>query len=361
VTVLNLEFYDNTAWVWLLAVGVGVAVFLGLSLLRRIGLSRVPKLTQRTRNDVNDFILEGLQQTKILLLIVFALYAGSLVLSFPPAVRRAMNAIALLSLLFQVAFWGHAIISFWLKRYLTRKTEEDVEAATTIGALGFLIKLVLWVVVLLVALQNLGIDITALITGLGIGGVAIALAVQSVLGDLFASLSIVFDKPFVVGDFIIVGDLLGTVEKIGLKTTRLRSLNGEQLIFSNSDLLRSRIRNFKRMYERRITFTFGVTYRTPYEKLAAIPGMVQDIVNAQDQIRFDRAHFKAYGDFSLNFEVVYYVLVPEYNVYMDIQQSINLALYKKFSEEGVDFAYPTQTLYISSHAEAPSASLAHDG
>ena len=349
---LKLEFYGNTTWTWFLGLGIGIVVFLLLYLLKRIGFSRFASLAKRTKNDFDDLIAEGLLNTKVLFLVLFSIYGASLVLSLPPVVHRVINTIALLSLLFQVAFWGHSIITFWLKRYLKQKLQEDAETATTVSALGFLIKLVLWAVVVLLALQNLGVDITTLITGLGIGGVAIALAVQSVLGDLFASLSIVLDKPFVVGDFIIVDDLLGTVEKIGLKTTRVRSLTGEQLVFSNSDLLNSRIRNYKRMYERRIVFTIGVTYQTPYEKLASIPEMIQKIVTSQDQVRFDRAHFKSYGDFSLNFEVVYYVLVPDYNTYMDIQQSINLALYKKFTEEGIEFAYPTQTLFLERAEEA---------
>ncbi len=357
----ELEFYGNTTWIWFLALGIGVAIFLCLYLLKRIGFSRFAVLAERTKNDLDNFISEGLLNTKALFLIVFSLYGASLVLSLPPVVRKVVNTVALLSLLFQVAFWGHAIITFWLKRYLKRKLQEDAETATTVGALGFLIKLVLWVVVILLALQNLGVDITALITGLGIGGVAIALAVQSVLGDLFASLSIVLDKPFVVGDFIIVGDLLGTVEKVGLKTTRLRSLAGEQLVFSNSDLLSSRIRNYKRMYERRIAFGFGVIYQTPYEKLASIPGMVKEIVTSHDLVRFDRAHFKSYGNFSLDFEVVYYVLVPEYNTYMDVQQSINLALYKRFAQEGIEFAYPTQTVYLERAEENTPDGQAGEG
>jgi small-conductance mechanosensitive channel len=175
----------------------------------------------------------------------------------------------------------------------------------------------------------------------------VALAIQNILGDLFASLSIVLDKPFVIGDFIIVGDLMGTVEKIGLKTTRVRSLSGEQLVFGNHDLLQSRIRNFKHLFERRILFSFGVIYQTPHDKLAAIPGMVREIIESLEDTRFDRAHFKEYGDFSLNFEVVYYVLKPDYNAYMDTQQAINLALYQRFQQAGIEFAYPTQTLFIT--------------
>jgi small-conductance mechanosensitive channel len=208
------------------------------------------------------------------------------------------------------------------------------------------VKVVLWAAVVLIALDNLGVHITTLVAGLGVGGIAVALAVQNILGDLFSSVTIILDKPFVIGDFIIVGDFLGSVEHIGLKTTRVRSLSGEQLVFANSDLLKSRIRNFKQMTERRIVFAFGVIYQTAADKLAAIPGLVREIVEAQPQARFDRAHFKAFGGSSLDFEVVYWVTNPDYNLYMDIQQAINLGLFRRFAAEGIEFAYPTQTLYV---------------
>ena len=201
---------------------------------------------------------------------------------------------------------------------------------------------------ILIALDNIGVNITTLIAGLGISGIAVALAVQNILGDLFASFSIVLDKPFVIGDFIIVDDYLGTVEHVGLKTTKIRSLSGEQLVFSNADLLKSRIRNYKRMNERRDVFTIGVLYQTPHEILSQIPKMICKIIENQAQVRFDRAHFKEYGDYSLKFEVVYWIQNPDYNVYMDTQQSINLDIFKHFKEAGVEFAYPTQTLLLQS-------------
>jgi len=212
--------------------------------------------------------------------------------------------------------------------------------------MGFLAKAAVWSVFLLLILQNLGVQITALLAGVSVGGIAVALAVQNVLGDLFSSLSIVLDKPFVVGDFIIVGDSMGTVEHVGLKSTRVRSLSGEQLVFANSDLLTSRIRNFKRMQERRAVFTFGVTYDTPPEKLEIIPDTVRRLIEEEEQTRFDRCHFKGFGDFALTFETVFYILVPDYNVYMDIQQSINLKLSRFFAETGIEFAFPTQTIHL---------------
>ena len=186
-----------------------------------------------------------------------------------------------------------------------------------------------------------------MVAGLGVGGIAVALATQNILGDLFASLSIVLDKPFVIGDFLIVGDFMGSVEYVGLKTTRLRSLSGEQLVFSNTDLLGSRIRNYGRMYERRVVFKLGVTYQTPREKLSRIPAIIREAIETQDNSRFDRSHFQAYGDFSLNFESVYYIGSPDYNLYMDVQQAVNLRIHERFEEESIEFAYPTQTLFVA--------------
>jgi small-conductance mechanosensitive channel len=185
-----------------------------------------------------------------------------------------------------------------------------------------------------------------MVASLGIGGIAVALALQNVLGDLLASLSIVLDKPFVIGDMVVVGDLSGTVEHVGLKTTRVRSLSGEQLVFSNSDLLSSRIRNFKRMDERRVLFQIGVVYGTPRAKLEAIPGMVKEAVEAQSNARFDRCHFKTFGASSLDFETVYYMRVPDYQAYMDTQHAINMAIYQRFEDEGLEFAFPTQTIFL---------------
>jgi small-conductance mechanosensitive channel len=200
--------------------------------------------------------------------------------------------------------------------------------------------------VLLLALDNLGINITAFVAGLGIGGIAVALATQKILGDIFASLSIVLDKPFVLGDFIVVQDHMGTVEHIGLKTTRLRSLTGEQLIISNSDLLDSRIQNFKRMQERRVLFTINVPYETSHEKVAKVSGILKNVVENRKEIRFDRAHLKQFTPSGIEFEVVYYVLQAEFNVYMDIQQEMNLELFKRFESEGIEFARPAQQLQL---------------
>ena len=249
----------------------------------------------------------------------------------------------------QVGLWGTGVISLYIKRGVASRMEEDHAGdATTLDALGLIAKIVLWVVLSLFILDDLNVEISSLLTGLGIGGIAVALALQNILADLFASLSITFDKPFAIGDFVVVDDFEGDVEDIGLKTTRIRSLSGEELIFSNTDLLNSRIRNYKRLEKRRISFTIGVVYGTPVEKLKMIPGMIEDIITPLENVEFDRAHFKTLGDFSLDFSVVYHVLVPAYASYLDKQQAINLEIYQRFEKEGIEFAYPTQTVMLES-------------
>ena len=301
---------------------------------------------------LDDDLIKALTHTKGLFLIIVSLYLGSRFVELTPKSESIFNSVTMIALFIQAGLWASVILNETLERYRKKLLDENPASITTISAMGFVGKLVLWAVVLLLALDNLGINITALIAGLGVGGIAVALAVQNILGDLLAALSIVLDKPFTVGDFLIVDDYLGSVENVGLKTTRIRSLSGEQLVFSNSDLLKSRLRNYGRMYERRVVFSIGVTYQTPREKLEKIPTILRESIEAQDKIRFDRSHFKAYGDFSLNFETVYYVLGPDYNLYMDIQQAINMAIHKRFEEEAIEFAYPTQTLFVVNQNEA---------
>jgi len=361
---LNTLFHQNPVWLWFLAAAITGAVPVLLWFGKGVLVRRLGALAERTKTDIDDFVVDLLDRTKLLFLILLGIYAGSLALDLPAIADRVIKTLMLLSFLLQVGYWGSAVITFWINRVVKRRLEQDPTAVSTIHAFGILGKIGLWAILILLALDNVGVKITSLIAGLGIGGVAIALAVQNILGDLFASLSIVFDKPFVIGDFIIVGDLLGTVERIGLKTTRVRSLSGEQLIFSNKDLLQSRIRNYKRMFERRVVFTVGVTYDTPYEKLEAIPKMIREIIEAQGNTRFDRSHFSAYGESSLSFETVYYVLVPDYNAYMDIQQAINLAIYRRFEDEAIEFAFPTRTIHLASQASAgptPSPTRADPG
>jgi len=353
--ILERVFYDNTLKAWLIALGVALVGFIVLRILKKVVGRKAAALARKTVSQVDDYAAELIQRTKPFFLLFLSLYLGSHFLSLPGTAKQVLSRLTVLALLIQFAIWGNGLFESWRRQIQRQKREHDPASVATYAALGFLVRLVVWTIVLLMALANLGINITALVTGLGISGIAVALALQNILGDLFASMSILLDKPFVIGDFIIVDGLMGTVQHIGLKTTRVHSLSGEQLVFGNSDLLKSRIRNYKRMEERRIVFNVGVVYQTPPEKLAAIPGMIEEIIKAQELARFDRSHFKAFGNFSLDFENVYYVNSPDYNIYMNVQQAINLAVFRRFQDEGIEFAYPTQTILIDRGAD-PSGS-----
>jgi len=334
---------------WVEGGAIFLVTLLAVFFLRRLLLGRLKKgsrLTTRTLRmpqmpgELDDLLLGLARQTRWTLLALPALYLGSEALTLPPGAERALRTAAVLALLLQMAIWVSAGIDAWVVGYRRRRLEIDAASATTVGALRFLGKLVLWAILLLLALDNLGINVTALVTGLGIGGVAVALALQNILGDVFASLSIVLDKPFVLGDPIGVGDAAGTVESIGLKTTRLRSPTGEQLIFGNGDLLKSRIRNFRRMESRTVTFAFTLAYGTSADELEAVPGLVRAIVEREPQVRFERAHLKGFGAAGFDFEVSYTVLSADFNLYMDRQQAIDLALLRALAERGIELARP---------------------
>ncbi len=320
--------------------------FFVIRIVIRIGISRLSILAKKTSTIWDDAITDALAQTHRLFVLIIAVSLGSLWLVFPERIQGIINSITSIALIIQGGLWLNNIGQFWLKQESQRRRKIDPSTVTTVSAIGFVGRLLLWILIMLLLLDNLGFDVTALMAGLGVGGIAVALAVQNILGDLFASLSIVLDKPFAVGDFLIIDEHMGAVENVGLKTTRIRSLSGEQLVFSNTDLLKSRIRNYGRMFERRVVFKFGVTYQTPRVQLKQIPVIVREAIQEQEKVRFDRAHFQAYGDYALNFETVYYVLGPDYNLYMDIQQSIILRIHERFEQEGIQFAYPTQTVYL---------------
>lgn len=343
---LNTSYFGNSLQDWLVAVCIFALSLVVLKAVLGLLISRLSHLADLTAHEYDDLLVAILKNTKLLALVACSSYFASTVIVLKPGLEAKAGKAVMLVLILQAGFWAGSGISFWLQRTMQRRMEQDRSSATTIGFLGFVARVCLWVVVLLLLLGNLGVNITGLVAGLGIGGIAVALAVQNILGDLLASLSIVLDKPFVIGDFIVVDNLAGTIEHIGLKTTRIRSLSGEQLILSNNDLLKSRVHNYKRMSERRIVFGFGVVYQTSLEQLQRIKALVGDIIRSQENARLDRVHFKNYGDSSLNFEVVYFVKNSDYTAYMDLQEAINLAMFKAFGQEGIEFAYPTQTIFV---------------
>ena len=301
-------------------------------------------------------VLEGTSRT---LMLVAALLVGAGLLELPGRWESRLAQWWFVAVALQMGLWGMRGIAIGVRRYVERHSSggmTQVSASATLMSWG--LRTLLWSVVLLAILSNVGVNITAFIASLGVGGIAVALAVQSILADLFASLAIAVDKPFEVGDFVEVGGVSGTVQMIGLKSTRIRSLQGEQVVMSNTDLLKQTIRNYRLLQERRIVFAFGIAFDATAEQAEAVPGIVRKVVESHKELRFDRAHFKAFGANALEYEVVYTVLDPGYNVYMDMQQSINLALMREFKALGVAFALPTRTVHIAAAPAQPSAPLA---
>ena len=337
---------DNTAQDWLIAAGVFVVMIVVVRGVIGIGLRRVKAIAAKTETDVDDLVTELLEKTKFLFVALVALYAGARSLTLPPEVDDLLSTILVLGFLIQGAFWANGMVNYMLESWARQKFEADPTISTALGSVGFLIRFAVWATFVMLALDNLGINIGPLVASLGIGGVALALALQGILGDLFASLTIIFDKPFAVGDYIQVGDLAGTVQHVGLKSTRIRATSGEQLVFSNADLLGSRIRNFQSRQERRCAFTLGVTYDTSSEKLERIPDMIREIIESRENTRFDRSFFMTFGDSALNFETVYHMLVPDFKTYGETHHAINLEIFSRFGEEGIEFAYPTQKVYF---------------
>lgn len=356
---LQVSVFGNPLGAWLVALGLAAVVAMVLPLIKLQVERRLHARAERDGAQLSRYAAAMVHATRRSVMWLVAVFVGARAVTLPPKIDTALASVAAVALLLQVALWAQCALDVWLQRRLDRARATDMAAITTVGMLGFIGRIALWSLAVLMILDNLGFNVTALVAGLGIGGVAVALAVQNILGDLLASLSITLDKPFLVGDFIVVDDIAGTVEHVGLKTTRVRSLSGEQVVFANADLLKSRIHNYKRLYERRVLFGFGVLYRTPPEQLAAIQSIVREAITGQQGTRFDRAHFKGFGDSSLDFEVVYFVLDPDYNRYMDIQQAINLELVKRFAAAGVEFAFPTRTVHVES-LPAATAELAGD-
>jgi small-conductance mechanosensitive channel len=344
------SLFGNSWLTWLAALGVAVAVFLLLVVARRIVRRRFDKLRTTEKTELLEIPLQILSRTTVLFFAAMSLYCGSQVLALAPKIERLLTSAATIAFFWQAGVWGIAAGSVWLERKRRHSVAGNQAAVGSLAVISFVMNVAIWAMVVLLTLDNLGVDITALVAGLGIGGVAVALAVQNVLGDLFASLSITLDRPFVVGDFLSVGEFLGSVEYIGIKSTRLRSLEGEQIIIANGDLLGSRVRNYGRMSERRVVFNTSVVYETSAEQLEQIPKLIRGIVESQSDIRFDRSHFAKHAAASIDFETVYYVLTADYNRYMDIQQAINLKLHREFARLGIRFAVPTQRLLLEGTA-----------
>ena len=342
-------YLQNRVIDYLIALVLFVSLIILVQIIKRLILRVIKAWAKKTTTTIDDKFVRAFEEkirTFSNLVYFGILYISIKRLTMNPQIEKFFNifVIVLLTIFgirFLLSLFVYSLETYWVKK------EKDKSKKLALRGIITLIRIIVWSIVLIILLDNLGIEISTLVAGLGISGIAIALAAQSVLGDFFSYFIIFFDRPFEIGDFIIVGDLKGTVEYIGLKTTRLSSLGGEQLIFSNQDLTSSRIKNYKRMNRRRISFQFGVTYNTDLERLKEIPEIVDKIITDIPDATLDRVHFSSYGDFSLNFEVVYYINGNDYNKYMDIQQEINLQIKDAFEKKAIEFAYPTQTVFLA--------------
>lgn len=296
---------------------------------------------------------EVLSATSTTLLLLASILIGIGLLDLPERWLNRVSSLWFVVAALQVGLWVNRALALALHRYFSRHSTTGTFQGSALATLSLWgVKVLLWAVILLAMLSNLGVNITAFVASLGVGGIAVALAVQNILGDVFASLSIAVDKPFEVGDFIVVGTLAGTVEHVGLKTTRIRSLGGEQIVMANADMIGSTIQNYKRLQERRIVFEFRLTYECSTEQIKEITRRVEAIIKHEKQARFDRCHFRSFGESALEFETVYIVLDASYNVYMDVQQRINLQIMEAVAEVDAAFAFPSRTVHIASLPEA---------
>jgi small-conductance mechanosensitive channel len=345
---LQYEVFHNTLQTWLIALGVFVVTVAIMLIVRSVLARRI----EAHSPDAAQII----RTTGLFFMVAIGIAIGAQDLTLTDGWDRAIHALITIAAVGQVAIWGNDVIGFGIRRYGEKRAiSGDAQNPTTLAALGVLIRIVMWLILVLIALDNLGVRITTLVAGLGISGVAVALAVQNILGDLFGAASIVLDKPFVVGDAITVDTFTGTVEHIGLKTTRLRSITGEQLIFANSDLLKSRIRNWKRMTERAVTMVTRLSYDNPPHLIAGVPAQIERVVRAQPQVRFGRSHVRALADLGAEVETLYYVLSSDYMTFMNAQQAVTVGTLDALASEGVKIPTPVTTVMLRADTVATTA------
>lgn len=337
----NYQVSGNSFGELAIAFLVFFAILFGVKIFRGVVLRKLEVVVQKTISKWDDAIIAAIRKVSNAFFLILALFVtANFFLELPSGLSSLIHAAFVISFAYESLRMIQGVIAFGLSKSAVGKNE------TSLHGMQLVANIVIWSIGLLVALDNLGFDISTLAASLGIGGIAIALAAQNILGDLFSSFTIYFDKPFQVGDYIVVGAHEGTVKKIGLKTTRIEALRGEELVISNKELTESRVQNFKKLKTRRVEFHFGVTYDTSPEKLRMIPKMVEDVTKKIELAEFDRAHFHTFDDSSLGFVVVYKVLTGDKRVHMDTQEQVNLGILEHFAKEGIEMAFPTRTVYM---------------
>lgn len=340
------SFAENTLQEYMIAAGLFVFLIIVFKLFGIYILRTLNRIAKKTKTNFDDLAVNFIERIKWPFYAYLSLYISAKILVLPEYLDKGLNYLLVLFIGYYFIVGLNKAIDLFAKKEIEKSKSSNKNNGSMIKVISVIAKISVWVIAVLMVLSNLGIEITPLVAGMGIGGIAIALALQAILGDLFSAFSIYFDKPFEEGDFIIIGNDLGTVEQVGIKTTRIRTLQGEELVVSNSEMTSSRIHNHKKMQKRRISFKFGVEYGTKTAKLKKINQIIQKIFKEIELANLDRVHFKEFGDFSLIYEVVYYMKTGDYNKYMDIQQQINFAIKDAFEKEKIAMAFPTQTLHI---------------
>jgi small-conductance mechanosensitive channel len=348
--VLQRSFLQNSVLDYVIFLAAFLIGILIIKIIKSIVLHRLKAWSKKSATTIDDFLIQIIEEKLIPLLYLGVFYLSFKNLTLTPDVTNVIDIAAAIILTYFGLRLIIAVINFSLEQYWVGR-DIDTSRRGSLKGIITILKVVIWGIGITFLLDNLGFKISTVVAGLGIGGIAVALAAQTILGDLFSYFVIFFDRPFEIGDFIITENYMGSIEHIGIKTTRVRSLGGEQLVFSNTDLTNSRIRNYKRMEKRRVVFKLGVVYQTTLDQTKEIPGIIKKAIENVQDTAFDRAHFASYGDFSLDYEIVYYVMSGDYNKYMDIQQEINFVIKEEFEKRGIEFAYPTQTLFVDKTQE----------
>ena len=345
----TIQVDQNSAYDYLVAFFILVALLAALKIFQLIILSHLKSLAEKTKTGFDDVLVKIFSDLKPPIYLLISLYFAIKSIVIAPLVSQIVNIFFVVTIVYEIIQAAGKIVDYFTKKYLEKTADADSKkyGVSMVRAIRIITKAALWMTGVLLVLSNLGVNISSFVASLGIGGLAVALALQNILSDVFSSFSIYFDKPFREGDFIIVGSDMGIVQKIGIKSTRIQTLHGEELVISNKELTAVRVQNFKKMERRRVAFTLGVVYGTKAEKIEKIPVIVGEVIGETENTNFDRCHFNGFGDFALNFEIVFYVNSPDYNLYMDIREKINLGLYRAFEREKIEFAYPTQTVYLN--------------
>lgn len=342
----EITFLGNTMHQYVKSFILLLILLVVLKIFQTSIIHRLQKIAKKTKSDLDDILIEIVAGIKPPLYLIVALFFALNMLHLHPYIAIGVKFLFLFIVLWEIISALEKFADYIVKRYLESGNKNEKASESLISAFRLIVRIVLWVSALLLLLSNMGFNVNSLVASLGVGGIAIALALQNILGDMFSAFSLYLDKPFQIGDFITIGEHSGTIKKIGLKTTRIKTLRGEEIVVSNKELTTIRIQNFKKLTKRRVTFVLGIEYGTTAAKLKKIPALIQTIVESAESTQFERCYFKEYADSSLNFSVSYFVTSSSIAVASVAKEHINMSIYETFEKEGIQFAFPTQTIHV---------------